>query len=140
MNSSKSIEHKGIIEDINGPDIKVLIEATSACSSCHAKGVCGAADMKEKRIDIQHASEVFTIGEQVRVLMNQSNGFKALILGYIIPLVIVVILLFAMIAFTNNEAIAGLVSIGALIPYYVSLYLLKQKIKRQLHFTLAKIN
>lgn len=139
MNSSKSIEHKGIIEDIDGENIKVTIEATSACSSCHAKGICGAADMKEKTIDIHQSVHSFMKGENVRVIMNQSNGFKALLMGYVIPFLIVITLLLLLISITNNEVVSGLVSLGALVPYYMSLYFFKEKIKDQLHFSLLKI-
>ena len=42
------IEHEGIIEHIDGNHIKVRILQQSACSACHAKGYCTAADSSEK--------------------------------------------------------------------------------------------
>jgi len=48
MSVSKSIEHKGIIESINGSRINVSFIALSGCASCHAKGYCSTSDMKEK--------------------------------------------------------------------------------------------
>lgn len=138
INSSKPIEHKGIIEDVDGDNIKVTIEATSACSSCHAKGICGAADMKEKTIDIRQPNNIFTKGESVQVLMSQSNGFKALLMGYVMPFLIVIILLFVIGYFSRSEVLSGTISILALIPYYATLYFFREKIKEQMHFTLVK--
>lgn len=38
------IEHEGIIDHIDGDTAHVKIDSVSACASCHAKGVCSAAD------------------------------------------------------------------------------------------------
>ena len=138
MNSSKPIEHTGIIEEVDGDNIKVTIESASACSSCHAKGMCGAADMKKKIIDIRQSHTTFKKGESVRVLMNLSNGFKALLIGYVIPFFIVIFLLFSVNFATGKEALSGIVSILALIPYYFTLYFFREKIKEQMQFTLLK--
>lgn len=139
MNSSKSIDHTGVVEEINGDQIKVMIEAASACSSCHAKGVCGVADTKEKHIEVQDPKNTFSIGEPVKVTMQQSYGFKALILGYVLPFFIVLILLFSVHAITGNEVMAGLISFCSLVPYYVTLYLKKDKIKEYFRFTIQRI-
>jgi hypothetical protein len=50
---SQIIEHSGIIENINGSNIRVQIIQESACSGCHAKGACSAADLKDKYIDVE---------------------------------------------------------------------------------------
>ena len=46
------IDHDGIIEQIDGGVAHVKIDSQSACSACHAKGVCGAADQEEKFLDV----------------------------------------------------------------------------------------
>ena len=45
MDSSKTIEHDGFIEEISESGIKVLILSQSACVSCQAKGACNVSDV-----------------------------------------------------------------------------------------------
>lgn len=71
------IEHEGIIEKISGNKITVRISKQSACSTCHAKGACMAADSKEKRVDITDYSGRFTENERVIVEGKESIGYKA---------------------------------------------------------------
>ncbi len=44
------IEHKGIVQKVSERKITVGIINESACASCHAKGACTVADMKDKEI------------------------------------------------------------------------------------------
>ena len=44
------ITHKGKITDITPDFTTVEIIASSACSSCHAKGLCGMSEEQEKII------------------------------------------------------------------------------------------
>jgi len=53
------IEHEGIIEKIRGNHITVRILQQSACGACHAKGMCTAADTKEKLVDVSDYSGQF---------------------------------------------------------------------------------
>ena len=46
------IEHQGIITSISDKKISVKIIQQSACSTCHAKGACMAADSKEKVVEV----------------------------------------------------------------------------------------
>ena len=45
---SKTIEHTGVIESINGNQIRVKIVQSSACSSCQVKSMCSSSESKEK--------------------------------------------------------------------------------------------
>jgi len=73
------IEHEGIIEKINGNHITVRILQQSACSACHAKGACMAADMKEKRVDVSDSSGLYRPHERVVVTGKESIGYKAVL-------------------------------------------------------------
>ena len=48
MQENRTVEHEGIVSEINDKEIKASILSSSACSGCHAKGVCGMAEAKEK--------------------------------------------------------------------------------------------
>ena len=59
---SQIIEHSGIVQHIDGKHIRVQILQESACSGCHAKGACTAADMKDKYVDVEADFSEFKVG------------------------------------------------------------------------------
>ncbi|MEA2106480.1 MAG: SoxR reducing system RseC family protein [Bacteroidota bacterium] len=140
MSDSKSIEHRGRIESINGNQIKVRFLAQSACASCHAKGFCSAADMQEKVVDVFDQTNQYKVGETVNIVLRQSLGFKALWLGYVLPFLLVLSFLIILSVTTKNEVISGVGALFVLVPYYTILYYTKNKVQKQFTFTLHKID
>ena len=138
-NKEKTITHKGVIQSIQDNLIRVSINNVSACSSCHSKGFCSLADMKEKHIDIYDFSKKYAVGEKVTVVGKQAIGIRAAVWAYLVPIVIVLTTLFVSSAFINNEGIVALYSIGVLIPYYIILYLLRNKFTREFRFKIKEI-
>jgi sigma-E factor negative regulatory protein RseC len=139
MSDSKSIEHKGHIDSIDGNKINVTFLSMSGCASCAVKGVCSAADMQEKSVEVIDFTNQYSVGEEVNVTLKQSLGFRALLLGYVLPFVIVLVILIILTITTENEAISGLGALSVLVPYYVVLFLLKDKIRKQFTFRINKI-
>lgn len=138
MNTKKAIEHLGVIRHIEGSKARVVFPAQSACSTCHAKGVCSVAGMEEKSVDVIHNGNVKT-GEKVKVILKQSLGYKALLLGYLIPFLIVLCSLVLFTSLFENEALAGIFSLSLLIPYYLVVYFFRKKIRREFSFTIRKL-
>lgn len=139
MSNSKSIEHKGRIDSINDNKINVSILAVSGCASCHAKGVCTAADMQEKMIEVFDFTNQYEVGEIVNVTLKQTLGFRALFLGYVLPFILVLFFLIVLSSLTKNEAISGIGSLVVLVPYYITLYILRNKIRKKFTFTISKV-
>jgi sigma-E factor negative regulatory protein RseC len=140
MSNSKSIEHKGRIDSIDHNKINVNFIALSGCASCHAKGVCTVADMQEKSVEVIDYTNQYQVGEEVNVTLRQALGFRALFLGYVLPFILVLILLIALSITTHNEAIAGIGALLVLLPYYVLLFILRDKIRKKFTFTINKID
>jgi sigma-E factor negative regulatory protein RseC len=131
------IVHPGIIDHCGEDKVFVRILSQAACSTCEVKGACSIADVEEKIIEIQPADPGnYKPGDHVTVQMKQSLGRKALLLGYILPLIILVsaILVFALLL--DNEGLAALLSILLLAPYYIILYFLRDKLKQQFRFSI----
>jgi positive regulator of sigma E activity len=139
MSDSKSIEHKGRIDSIDENKINVSFLALSGCASCHAKGVCTASDMQEKSVEVYDFSNQYSVGEEVNVTLKQSLGFRALLLGYVLPFTIVLFILIILTIITKNEAISGIGALLVLVPYYLGLFLLKDKIRKKFTFKINKI-
>jgi len=139
MNTDKTIEHIGFVQEIDEKLIKVNIISQSACAACHAKGACSSADMQDKVIEIKNWKETFEIGEKVKVILLEALGVKAMIIGYFMPFVVVLISLIIASNLTQSEGVAGLISISTLIPYYFVLFLFKNKLNKTFSFAIKKI-
>jgi len=55
-------------------------------------------------------------------------------LGYIIPFLIVLVTLIVSLNLIGNEGIAGLISVGILVPYYLILYFNRDSLKSAFRF------
>ena len=134
------IKHEGKVVEITQEEIKVEIFAASACSSCHAKSICGASSGEEKIITIKRYNDGrFTVGESVNVVVKQSLGFKAVAIAYLIPLCILIILLLSLPIIVPNELADGLIAIGFVVVYYLILALFRKKLGTQFVFTVEKL-
>ncbi|MHA7109449.1 SoxR reducing system RseC family protein [Sunxiuqinia elliptica] len=136
---SGEISHKGIIKELSDQKIIVGIINESACSSCHAKGACSMADMKDKEIEINHFSGDFRVGQPVEVIGKTSQGFKALFYGYVLPFLLIMIILITLTSLQFSEAISGLISLAVLIPYYFILYLTRNRIRKSFEFEIKPL-
>lgn len=139
--AGSSIEHTGIVQNINDLDNKITVSLArvSACSSCHVKSVCAVSDSEQKTVEVVGENNCnFKVGEQVRVLMNNDLGMKALFIGYFIPFLVFMATLIISIQFFD-ESTAGLTALGIMIPYYLVLMLFKGKLKKTFTFRILKI-
>lgn len=133
------IDHDGIIDHIDRGIARVKIDSQSACSACHAKGVCGAADQEEKILDVPLHGASYQAGEEVKVLVAKSMGFKAVALGYFYPFLLLMAVLIILIVAGVGELKAGLFALLSLIPYYLGLYLARKRIESSFTFSIQKI-
>jgi len=131
----KTIEHKGIVQKNNNESVNVLIISESACSGCHAEGLCSMANSMEKNVEVKGNFNVKE-GDQVTVTLEQSAGYRALLLGYLIPLLLVLAILIIMISAGAGELVSGILAIASLLPYYLILYLLREKINGKFIFSI----
>lgn len=137
--SESSIEHLGRVDEVTRNDIRVTIVSKSACAACHAQKACSVAESSEKTIVISNPPANFIVGENVKVIMRKSLGFKALAYGYLFPVLILIvsIIVFTLVGF--SEVNSGILSISMLLPYYVLLRIFRQKIEKQFSFSIEKI-
>ncbi len=135
------IEHKGVITSISDHKISVMILQQSACSSCHAKGACTAADSKEKMVDVSDFTGKYKVNDLVTVVGQKSMGYKAVWWAFVIPIIIVVSLLVVSISVWRfGDMEAAMAAIVSLVPYYGLLYLLRNKMANSFKFTIKNNN
>lgn len=136
----EKVLHAGIIQAVSEDKLTVIIVSASACSSCHAKGACLASDMKEKEIDIYRFVGEYHQGQQVNIVGQTSQGYKAAFYGYVLPFILVFATLLITISITHSDGLSGLFSLAILIPYYTALYFLRNKLKHSFEFEISAIN
>lgn len=138
---STIITHKGRVKQIDYTRIQVQIMQASACSACEAKSLCHSAESKEKMIEVHTADAAdFEVGQEVMLVGTLSQGLKAVVYAYVIPLILMLVVLFLSLLRGMDEALSALLSIGVLIPYYLVIYLLRHHLTRKFSFTLKHIN
>ena len=136
---SKGIQHTGVIERIEHPQIYVRVVQQSACSECHAKSFCTSSDSKTTTIEIEDHSGDFEINEQVLIGGQYAMGMQAVWLAFILPLFLVVLFVASGTILFNNELWGGLTGLSILLPYFIIIYLMRDKLKKKFVFTLSKI-
>lgn len=129
------IRHEGAIVDIEGDCVRVKITQMSACSTCSIKGHCNASESKEKIVEVYGRHNVgLKIGDTVTIIASSKTGYYAVTLSSIIPLVLLVAMLVIVLLVTGNEVMAALSGLAVLVPYYLVLYMLRDKIRRRMSF------
>ena len=137
MNGKETISHEGIVTKITDDELEIKILAQSACATCHAKSACGMGEQAEKTLTVPRPKDKeFSLNQRVNVKMAIGQGNKAAILAYLIPIVLLLAVLFICLGLGMNEGLAALVSIVAMIPYYIVLYLKRDKLKKQFEYTI----
>jgi len=132
------IEHRGVINKIEDHLIEVLIVQESACSECHAKGTCMAADKQEKLIEVESADKSFKVGETVVLFGRESIGLQAVLLAFVLPFVLILITLLVLQAVAMNETVSGVIAVSVLIPYYVVLSFFNKRLKTKFKFEIKR--
>jgi len=129
-----NIKHTGFVKHVTNDKLIVNIVSESACSSCHANGACSAADVQDKEIEITNFSKIYSPGQMVTVVFQQSQGFTAVIWSYVVPFILVFVTLIVAVSVTGNELIGGLVALAILVPYYITIYFSRHLLKKAFKF------
>ena len=135
MAKKNAIAHSGRIVEITPDFTTVEIIATSACSSCHAKELCGMSEDKEKLIMVP--TDGFAerkVGDEVQVLTKMTMGLKAVWISYVIPLVILMILILSLSKAFDNEFLCGLAAVVGVGLYYFGIWLFKDRLSNEFVF------
>lgn len=132
---SNVITHSGIVERIDGDHITVRIVQASGCASCQLAGHCHASESREKLVDVYHAHAArHRVGDAVTVSTDVRTGYRAVAWGFGVPLAVLVATIFGVRALTDNEGLAALAGLAMLTPYYIVLYLLRDKLREKFSF------
>ena len=134
-NESNTVSHEGVITKITDDELEIKILAQSACAACHAKSACGMSEQSEKTLTLPRPEgRDFQLFQKVNVKMSIGQGNKAAVLAYLIPILLLLAVLLACLGLGLSEGLSALISIVALIPYYIVLYLRRDKLKKKFEY------
>ncbi len=131
------IKHDGVVLSVGDGVARVRIVQASACASCKAKQMCMSAESQEKEMDVIPL-EPLQVGDKVEVLVQQKLGWKAVLLAYILPFVVLISMVFVLSRWLS-EAAAGTVALCATGVYYLILSLFKRRLQKGFCFTARKL-
>ncbi len=137
MSENETISHEGIVTKITDDELEIKILAQSACAACHAKTACGMGEQAEKILTVPRPKgKEFSLLQKVNVKMAVGQGNKAAVLAYLIPILLLLAVLFVCLGLGVNEGLAALISIVAIVPYYIVLYLRRDNLKNKFLYTI----
>ena len=135
-----AVKHTGEVIRIQGDVVAVRMTVNSACSACHAKGVCGASEQTDKIVEVETTdASFFEVGESVEVaLMQRDMGSKSVILAYVVPFFVLTLALVGALLLGASEGVAVLAAIAGVTLWYGVLFLLRDKVKNRIKFIIIK--
>ena len=132
---NQRITHSGVVDSVEDGCVHVRIVQTSACAACKVASYCNASESKEKMIDVYCDNvAAYRTGQQVTVSTSGQVAAKALLWAFGVPFVLLLVVLVVVLLLTGNEGWAALGALVALVPYYIILWLLRDKMREQLAF------
>lgn len=135
-----AVKHCGEVIRIEGQSVFVRMTVNSACSTCHAKGVCGASEQTDKIVEVETAeASAYEVGDNVEVALMQRNmGSMSVILAYVVPFLVLALGLVGALVAGASEGVAALVALVGVVVWYVVLYMLRDRVKNRIKFIIIK--
>ena len=138
MKNAETISHEGIVTKITDDELEIKILAQSACAACHAKSACGMGEQAEKILTVPRPkNKDFALNQKVNVEMAIGQGNKAAVLAYLIPIALLLAVLFVCLGLGLDDGPSALISIVALVPYYIVLYLRRDQLKKKFEYSIT---
>ena len=133
------IRHEGIVLSVKGDSAHVQIVQTSACSACKARNMCMSSESQAKEMDAV-MTEPMQAGDRVEVEVREHLAWRAVLLAYILPFVVMMMVIAGLDYFTSwSEAIVGTLALCSIALYYLILNAFRSKLQKQFTFTARKI-
>ena len=133
------IRHEGIVLSTSGELAHVEIVQTSACAACKAKSMCMSSESQQTYIDAVMLEPMKT-GDRVEVEVRERLAWKAILLAYILPFVVMMAVIAVLDYATDwSEAIIGTLSLCAIALYYIGLSVFKHRLQKQFTFSARRV-
>ena len=137
---SETISHDGIAESVRDSLVSVRIMQSGSCAACEARQMCVSADNnRQKVIEAVCTDAGIKAGDRVRVHFRERLAWRAVLLAYVLPFVVLAGVLAGLQLSGKGEAAAGAGALCAVGVYYIVLSLFKGRLKKSFTFTAEKV-
>lgn len=131
------IVHSGRIVEITPEFTSVEIVSESACSACHAKGLCGVSESRTKVVQLPTRGwDDYKVGDEVQLVLKSSMGHRAVWLAYVIPLFILLAVMLGLLEAGVRDIVSAGVAVAAIAVYYFVLWLCRKKFQKEYIFNI----
>lgn len=131
-------EQEGVVTEIANGMACIEMKRPSACAACHAQSACAAAGSSPQSVRIACSDPGVRIGDTVRLTGSRRMERQTVLLAFGYPFLLSFATLLTAAYLTHSEIGAGISALAILIPYYIALYFLKDKLKKRFEFSIRK--
>ncbi len=131
---NQKVSHVGVVDSIEGRHVRVRIVQQAACASCKVASHCNASEMKEKLVDVYTGDERLRVGQEVVVSTSSAAVKHALLVGFGLPLLLLLGTIMVVKTGGGSDEISALLAMGLLLPYYLGVWLFREKIAKNISF------
>lgn len=135
---AKIMEHEAVVVEVIAEQKRVDVEmvVSGACGSCKAKAVCGGGESQVRQVAAYtDHPELYNVGDRVVISIEQIMGYKAIVLSYIVPLIVMLVAL-ALTHSRYGDLVAGVSALGACVLYYIVLAFFRKRLERVIVFSI----
>lgn len=135
---AKIMEHEAVVVEVIAEQKRVDVEmvVSGACGSCKAKAVCGGGESQVRQVAAYtDHPELYNVGDRVVISIEQIMGYKAIVLSYIVPLIVMLVAL-ALTHSRYGDLVAGVSALGACALYYIVLAFFRKRLERVIIFSI----
>jgi len=131
------ITHRGIVKGVDKDNVLVQLLDNVHCQTCDLKASCGSVS-EENLLKVKDNTGDYKLYENVQIIMHQNTGMKAVLFGYVLPFIIMMLFLFGGIIVLKSEWQAGLVALISVACYYVILFVFQKKLSAGFNLKIIK--
>lgn len=126
------ISHPGIVAAVGADTVTVVFERQESCGNCRLQSVCNINREANRQITVPVSNAaVYRVGQKVELILNGDDGWRAALLAYGLPLLLVWAALGVTYAITGNETAAAAAAFVILPLYYLGLRFYSKKLGKR---------
>lgn len=129
----------GRVVAIDAENIKVAIDAPSACHDCAAQASCALHEFKKRFLVFsKNSNQEYAVGDVVSINLDSGKGLLAVWLGFGMPLILMIMTIIIAHFCRLSDIMSGICGINILIPYYIGLFLFRRRLEKKFGCRLQK--
>lgn len=126
-----SINQRATIIRIEEGRLYLSICRADACGACKAQSACSSSG-GGKEIVLEDDGRGRVVGEEVTLKIGRSQGFRAVLIAYLVPVALIIGMLMGLQKMDIPEIVTGLATLGVVAVYFILLRIFRRKFETEL--------